>query len=496
MNTNVAPSSQSSFRDIVPTANTSGGRRWLYPRSITGRFTRWRTVVAVVLLVALFAGPFVWVDGHPLFMFNVLERRFIFFGVPFWPQDFYLVAIGLVTFIVFIALFTVVYGRVWCGWACPQTIFMEMVFRKIEVWIEGDYNARMRLDAGPWTTEKIWKKSLKHGVFFLISFLISNTFLAYLIGRDQWLLLVTDNPENHIAGLTSMLIFTGVFYLVFARLREIVCTTICPYGRLQGVLLDKNSLIVAYDFIRGEPRGKKERGNAGVAGGAGIAGGRASIVNDTTHPAIPATPAHKGDCIDCKLCVQVCPMGIDIRNGTQLECVNCTLCMDACDDIMTKIDRPQGLIRMDSLRGIEEGKPFRFTSRIKAYSVALMALLSILGFLLISRPVIDVTVLRAPGQLFQRQANNRVSNLYLVEVVNKTYRALPVSFRLNRADAQIQFVQPLTEVPAGELTKSTFFISLPEKAIHENSTPLQIDVLAGDKVVEQIKTSFLGPVQK
>ena len=471
----------SDFRDTLPTADASGGRRWLYPRETTGRFTRWRTVVAVVLLIVLFAGPFVWIDGHPLFLFNVLERRFIFFGVPFWPQDFYLVAFGLIAFIVFVALFTVVYGRVWCGWACPQTIFMEMVFRKIEGWIEGDYNARKRLDASPWTTEKVVKKGLKHGVFFLISFAISNTFLAYIIGRDQWLTLITDDPAQHLAGLSAIVVFTGVFYLVFAWLREIVCTTICPYGRLQGVLLDKNSLIVAYDYIRGEPRGKKHRAEGDGPG----------IYTDPISPG----PKPKGDCIDCKLCVQVCPMGIDIRNGTQLECINCTLCIDVCDSVMDKIELPQGLIRMDSQANIEQGKPFRFTARILAYSGVLLILLGIIGFLLVSRPVVDVTVLRAPGQLFQLETGGRVSNLYLVEVVNKTYRTLPVQFRLSRTDAKLRFVQPLSSVPAGELTKGMFFIDLPEKTIRQNSTPLHIDVLAGSEVVDQIETTFLGPVK-
>ncbi|GAB3904946.1 cytochrome c oxidase accessory protein CcoG [Larkinella knui] len=476
--------SPSDFRDTLPTADASGGRRWLYPRETTGRFTRWRTVVAVVLLVALFAGPFVWIDGHPLFLFNILERRFIFFGVPFWPQDFYLVAFGLIAFIVFVALFTVVYGRVWCGWACPQTIFMEMVFRKIEGWIEGDYNARKRLDASPWTTEKVVKKGLKHGVFFLISFAISNTFLAYIIGRDQWLTLITDNPAQHLAGLATIVVFTCVFYLVFAWLREIVCTTICPYGRLQGVLLDKNSLIVAYDYIRGEPRGKRVK-NEEVRG--------KSLRAD--QPSLFAPTAPKGDCIDCKLCAQVCPMGIDIRNGTQLECINCTACIDVCDSVMDKIERPRGLIRIDSQANIEQGKPFRFTARILAYSGVLLVLLGVIGYLLVSRPVVDVTVLRAPGQLFQRETGGQVSNLYLVEVVNKTYRTLPIRFRLNRVDARLRFVQPLASVPAGELTKGMFFIDLPEKTIRQNSTPLRIDVLAGNEVVDQIETTFLGPVK-
>lgn len=492
-----------TFRDHLPTTDASGGRRWLYPRSTSGQFTRWRTLVAVVLLVALFAGPFVWVDGHPLFLFNVLERRFIFFGVLFWPQDFYLVAIGLIAFIVFVALFTVVYGRVWCGWACPQTIFMEMVFRKIEGWIEGDHNARKRLDAGPWTTEKVAKKGLKHSVFFLISFAISNTFLAYLIGRDQWLTLITDDPAQHLAGLATMLVFTGVFYLVFAWLREIVCTTICPYGRLQGVLLDKNSLLVAYDYIRGEPRGKRVKNeelriksyNQSAEWLSDQSVRQSTAGRPTHHSSFITHHSQRGDCVDCKLCVQVCPMGIDIRNGTQLECINCTLCIDACDEVMDKIDRPRGLIRLDSQAGIEEGKPFRFTGRILAYSAVLVGLLGLIGFLLVSRPVVDATVLRAPGQLFQREPNGKVSNLYLVEIINKSYRSMPVRFRLNGMAGTLQFIQPISLVPAGELIKGSFFIQLPEKALQQNSTPLRIDVWAGDKIVDQIETTFLGPVK-
>ncbi|WP_405517621.1 4Fe-4S binding protein [Spirosoma sp. KNUC1025] len=242
------------------TYTTDNKRKWLYPRVVKGRYYRWRTVVAWVLLTALFAGPFLTHNGQPLFLFNVLERKFNFFGVTFWPQDFYLVAIGLLVFIVFIALFTVVYGRVFCGWACPQTIFMEMVFRRIEIWIEGDQNARKRLDAAPWTTEKILKKTAKHSIFFLISFAISNTFLAYLVGKDALLTIMTDNPINHLGGLASILIFTGVFYAVFAYVREIVCTTICPYGRLQSVLLDKQSMVVTYDDVRGEPRERRSEG--------------------------------------------------------------------------------------------------------------------------------------------------------------------------------------------------------------------------------------------
>lgn len=484
-----------NFRNQLPNADQQGGRKWLYPRLEKGSLLRWRTAVAWVLLVALFAGPLLSIDGHPLFLFNVLERKFIFFGVPFWPQDFYLVAIGLITFIVFIALFTVIYGRVWCGWACPQTIFMEMVFRKIETWIEGDHNARRRLDAAPWTTEKIIKKTAKHTVFFLISFAISNLFLAYIIGKDELLAIVTDDVTAHLGELASILIFTATFYVVFARLREIVCTTICPYGRLQGVLLDKASLVVAYDYVRGEPRGKlkkEDRRSRPTVKSETLADALTQNASLTGQPVINLQ-VPKGDCIDCLLCVQVCPMGIDIRNGSQLECINCTSCIDACNNVMDKIERPRGLIRVDSLEGIEQKKPLRFTGRMKAYTAVLVALVGVLVYLLISRPAIETTVLRAPGQLFQREADGTISNLYTIEVINKTYDNLPVSFRVNHPDGEIRMVQPIHKVPSNTLAKGVFFIRLPQKSVRANSSPLEIEIRSGNTVVDRVKTTFLGP---
>lgn len=449
-------------------------RRKLYPRVVKGRYYRWRTVVAWVLLGALFAGPFLSRDGQPLFLFNVLERKFNFFGVTFWPQDFYLVAIGVLAFIVFIALFTVVYGRVFCGWICPQTIFLEMVFRRIESWIEGDPNSRRRLDAAPWTAEKIGKKTIKHSLFFLISFLISNTFLAYIIGNDALLTIMTDNPANHLGGLATILIFTGVFYAVFAHVREIVCTAICPYGRLQTVLLDKQSVVVAYDDVRGEPRGKLKKQDS--------ASGKPT----------PAT----GDCVDCKLCVQVCPTGIDIRNGIQMECINCTLCIDACDNVMDKISRPRGLIRYDSLEGIQTRRPWRVTPRMIGYSGILILLMGVWAFLMISRTDLDTTLLRAPGQLYQREAGGLVSNLYLVELVNKTHHDKPVTFRVDYPGAQIRMVQPISHAPADELTKGMFFILLPKQSIHESSTKFTVEVVSEGIVLDKVNTSFLGPVTR
>lgn len=492
-----------------------GNRQWLYPRVVKGRYYRWRAIVAWVLLALLFAGPFLSRDGQPLFLFNIIERKFNFFGVTFWPQDFYLVAIGLLALIVFIALFTVVYGRVFCGWVCPQTIFLEMVFRRIEIWIEGDQNrnggpALKRLDAAPWTADKIGKKALKHSLFLLISFAISNTFLAYVIGKDALLEIMTDNPANHLGGLSAILIFTGVFYAVFAHVREIVCTTICPYGRLQTVLLDRQTVVVAYDDVRGEPRGKLKKQDIrtghrnetsplpGLPTSDRTTVGTPLAFSDTgitvhsdtiTGKAAPAV----GDCIDCTLCVQVCPTGIDIRHGIQMECVNCTQCIDACDEVMDKIGRPRGLIRYDSLEGIQTRKPWHITPRMVGYSVVLLLLTGVWAFLMVGRNDLDTTLLRAPGQLFQRETGGMVSNLYLVEVVNKTHHARPVSFRIKYPGATLKMVQPITTLPADELTKGMFFIMLPEKSIQQSSTKLTVEVVSDGVVLDNVKTTFSGP---
>ncbi|MFT4031002.1 MAG: cytochrome c oxidase accessory protein CcoG [Siphonobacter sp.] len=457
------------FRDHIANQDASGKRKWIYPRLPKGGVLyKWRQITAILLVGILFALPWLEWNDHPLFLFNVLDRTFIFFGVPFWPQDFHLVALGLITFIVFIIAFTVAFGRIWCGWACPQTVFMEMIFRPLENWIEGDYKAQKKLDAAPWSTQKIFKKTLKHTVFFLISFGISNTFLAYLIGKKALLAIQTDNPMNHLGGLSSLLIFTLVFYFVFARLREIVCVVICPYGRLQGVLLDKKSIVVAYDYLRGEPRGKRQR---------------------------TATAQPKGDCVDCSLCVHVCPTGIDIRNGTQLECINCTACMDACDEVMIKINQPKGLIRYASQEGIEKGTQLRFNGRLKAYTAILLALIGVLSYLLLNRKELDTTILRASGLTFQKQDHGKISNLYTVEIANKTFKAQEVSLRLKDSPFQLQYVgNGPGYIKPGELMKSSFFLIIPGASITENKTPVTIEVLVNGQVIDQLHTNFMGPV--
>ena len=463
-----------NFRDHLSNVTETGKRIWIYPRIVAGDFYKLRTYFSWLLLGLLLGLPWLEFDGHPLFLFNVIERRFIFWGVTFFPQDFHLVAIGLLTFIVFIILFTVIFGRVFCGWACPQTIFLEMLFRKVEILIEGDHNAQRRLDEQPWNNEKIWKKTLKHTIFLILSFVIANVFLAYIIGKKELITIMFDNPLNHIIGLLSMLIFTGAFYFVFARFRELVCIVVCPYGRLQGIMLDKKSIVVAYDFIRGEPRGKHQNGTERV---------KALEKNEVVH----------GSCIDCKICVQVCPTGIDIRNGTQLECIACTACIDACDEVMDKIQEPRGLIRYASIEGIEQKKKLKFNARIASYSFILLALLSILGYLLATRSIIETTILRAPGLMYQENKDGTISNLYNVQVVNKSYQKMPLTFRLKGGNGTIKMIGESMLVKSSEVSESSFFIFLPTKFIKESSVKLEVEVISEGKIIDVVKTKFQGP---
>lgn len=443
------------------------GREWIYPKVIKGKLYRYRNWLSYGLLALLFAGPFIKLNGEQLILFNILERKFVFFGVVFWPQDFHIFVLAMLTFIIFIILFTAVFGRVWCGWACPQTIFMEMLFRKIEFWIEGDAIKQRKLDAAPLSAEKFLKKTAKHAIFIVISFLIANVFLAYIIGTEELIKIIKEPVVQHISGFIAIVLFTAAFYLVFARLREIVCTVICPYGRLQGVLLDNKSLVVAYDYERGEPRGKLQRDN----------------LND------PET----GDCVDCNVCVQVCPTGIDIRHGTQLECINCTLCIDACDMVMEKINRPKRLIGFMSQEEITSRKPFRFSKRIYGYAAILTVLVSILTFLLISRSAIETIILRASGTLYQDRADGTVSNLYNAELINKTPGDIKFNLTAADKDTEIQFIRKEDTIEKGKSIKVTFFIIRPKKDISKYKSDIALNVLSEGKVIQELSTTFIAP---
>ncbi len=469
----MAEQGQDNFRDTIGTLNEEGKRAWVFPKKPDGKWYTYRKYVSYILLAFLFSAPFVKINGNQFLMFNVLERRFNIFGFPFWPQDFHLFVIMMITGVVFIILFTVAFGRLFCGWICPQTIFMELVFRRIEYWIDGDRGKQIRLAKMPWNTEKIRKRILKWFVFFIISFLIANVFLAYLIGSDQLIRYVTSDPLENIHTLLSLLIFTGVFYFVFVWFREQVCIIACPYGRLQGVLLDNQSILVAYDHKRGE----KESG-------------RAKFKKNEDRPT-----TGKGDCIDCAACVHVCPTGIDIRNGTQLECINCTACIDACDQMMEAVHLPKGLIRYTSEAHIEKKEPFKLTPRLKGYMTVLGILTAILIGMLFLRNDIEARILRLPGQLYERKTANTISNVYTYKLVNKTVNDIEdVHFKLLSHQGIIKLVSHNDFKIAGQsLTEGTLFIEINAAALDGDKDRLKIAIYSGDVLLETTTTTFLGP---
>ena len=457
-----------SFRDSIATVDESGKRRWIYPKKPAGRYYNWRKIVSYICLAVLFGMPFLKVNGQPFFLFNILERKFILFGLTFWPQDFHLFALAMVTLFVFIVLFTVMFGRIWCGWACPQTIFMEMVFRRIEYWIEGTHMQQVRLNKAPWTRDKIMKKGTKWSIFALISFLIGNTLMAWIIGVDELAKVVTESPIQNWGRFTFVIIFSGIFFFVFTYFREQACIAVCPYGRLQGVLLGQKSIVVIYDWLRGEPRGKMSKKNA---------------------------DKELGDCVACNQCVAVCPTGIDIRNGTQMECVNCTACIDACDDIMDKVGRPRGLIRFDSHDGVKSKTGFSITPRIIAYSVVLVGLISVLGFSLSSRSVIETTILRSPGSRYQSSEDGYIVNLYSMQFINKTQDDIQPEILLLEHSGELEIVGKEIHVEPQGIYKGAFLLKIKPEELDSRATKIRIAVKVDGQEIEQITTSFLGPLK-
>ncbi len=458
-----------SFRDALASVREDGKRNWVYPKKVKGFFYKYRTYLSWLLLAILFAGPFIKVDGRPYMLFNIFERKFIIFGAAFWPQDTHLLIFLLLIFFVFVILFTVVFGRVWCGWACPQTLFMEMVFRKIEYLIEGDANHQKALNEGPWTGEKIWKKGLKLSIFGFISLLIGHLVMAYLIGVDQVIQIVTQPPTAHLAGFIGLVAFSGIFMFVFSWFREQACIVVCPYGRLQGVLLDDNSINVMYDYVRGEPR------------------------SPIRKQAVEVAP--KGDCVDCGLCVQVCPTGIDIRNGTQMECVNCTACIDACDEVMVKVDRPTGLIRYASENSIKQGFQKLFTGRVKGYTFVLMLLVAAFVSLIATREDLEGTITRFPGMTYQARPDGKVSNLYNITLINKTFEPQSVTILTLADGMKVEIVgdtdwvlEPQTKFEGRFfLVKEQSEVKVPQEKVHL--------VLSAEGVeFDDIETNFMAPV--
>lgn len=460
-----------TFRDALATVQDDGKRNWVYPKKVKGLFYRYRTYLSWILLIVLFVGPLIQVNGRPYFLFNLFERKFIIFGAAFWPQDTHLLIFLLLIFFVFIILFTVVFGRVWCGWACPQTLFMEMVFRKIEYLIEGDANQQRALNEKGWDADKLVKKGAKFLIFLIISLLIGHLVMAYLIGIEQVIEIVSQPPTANLRGFMGLVGFSTIFMLVFSWFREQACLVVCPYGRLQGVLLDNNTINVMYDNVRGEPRGliKKQEAEKHL----------------------------KGDCVDCSLCVQVCPTGIDIRNGIQMECINCTACIDVCDEVMLKLERPQGLIRYASENSIKNGFQKLLTGRVKGYSIVLVLLLVGFVSLILTRKDLDVTVTRFPGMTYQAREDGTISNLYQITVINKTFEVQKVELRTFAEGMKVEVigVQDWVLEPESRF-EGRFFLVRDQDDIQISQEKVKLILLNQNEEIAQIQTNFAAPLNK
>lgn len=456
-----------TFRNELASVHQDGRRKWIFARRPSGPRYRARTVLSWFLLAFLFSAPFIRVNGHQLILLNFLERRFVFFGLVFWPQDFYILVLLALSILVTIALVTTAFGRVWCGWLCPQTIFMEMLFRKIEYLIDGSAAQQIRLSKAPWTFDKIWRRALKTSIFFGLSFIIANVFLAYIIGSDELIAIVTDPIDAHVAGLVAISIFSLVFFGVFFRFREQACTLACPYGRMMSALTDRHTITVNYDKRRGEPRGRLAHGTQ---------------------------DAGKGDCIDCAQCVTVCPTGIDIRNGSQLECVACTACMDACDDVMRKVSKPVGLIRTTSVEAIETGVVNRFPPRVGAYAVIWTVLITAVTTVIVTRPPVDVLVLRQAGTLYTTLPNSAFGNFYTVQIINRTGDPHALQYRVVAPrNATLTPLGPVDTATPHGLVEGRFLLSVPGSELTGPSTAVSIEVLADGQPLQTISSAFLGP---
>lgn len=455
-----------SFRDRISSVSNTGKRNWIYALKPSGKWYNYRKIIAYLYLAIFFILPFIKVNGLPFMLINLPEGKFILFSKIFWPQDFFIFAISMITFVIFIVLFTVVFGRLFCGWVCPQTVFMEFVFRPIEWLIEGSPSQQHKLNEGNNYTKKLYKKGLKHSIYILISFLIANTFLSYILGIDKIFEFIREPITEHLGLLTGLIFFTLIFYGVFAFVRDIVCTTICPYGRLQSVMFDKDTMQIAYDYKRGEPRAKFKKNTERI----------------------------EGDCINCMKCVYVCPTGIDIRDGLQMECVGCTACIDVCNEVMESLHFEKGLIRYASENEISTGKKFHFNSRMKAYTVLLGILILVMSFLIITRKTVDTYISRVKGQLYQEVQGGKISNLFEAKIINKTRSEIPITLKLEGIKGEIRLVGKKEILLKKEsINEYTFFLEIPGNSISKHSTKITIGVYQGDEKIQTIKTKFLGP---
>ncbi len=432
---------------VLPTLNVDGTRRWIRPKLSKGRFFNARLITAWVLIAIFTIIPYIKVAGKPLVLLNIPAREFTILGRTFLPSD--SILLMLLIFSVFLGAFlvTALWGRVWCGWACPQTVYMEYVFRPIERLLEGTPQQQQHIDkAGGFH----WRRFVKTGVFFFIAIYLAHTFLAYFVGVDALKVWVTRSPFEHPVSFLVMAFTTFAMLLDFGYFREQVCFVACPYGRFQSVLLDRRSMIVGYDAIRGEPRGKVKNEN-------GI---------------------QRGDCVDCKACVVTCPTGIDIREGLQLECIGCTQCIDACDTIMDRLQRPRGLIRYASQDALAGKKTSVLRPRVVIYSILLVGVFSTFLYLLSIDRTAELTLLRGIGAPFVVMSDGRVQNQLRVKVRNRTADDHAYEIRVAGIEGA-QIIAPANplHVKAKDLVETTVFVLAPATAFASGVRDIKVELV-------------------
>lgn len=457
-------------RETVTTINRDGSRFFLHPADVSGFFTRWRRVFALGLIGIYLLLPWIPVNGHPAVFLDVLNGRFHLFGLSLAAQDLWMAFFGITGLGFSLFFVTALFGRIWCGWACPQTVFLEHVYRRIERWIEGDAVKRRKLDAQVWDREKLIKRVSKHALFILISLGITHLFLAYFISIPELYQWMTHSPGEHWGAFVFVFVAGAILYFNFAWFREQLCLVICPYGRLQSALIDDDSVVIGYDAHRGEPRGPAKRGLANEA-----------------SPKV-------GDCIDCFRCVQVCPTGIDIRQGLQMECIGCANCIDACDAIMRKLGRPEGLVRYDSLNGLAGLKKRLLRPRIFLYLALMLA--GITAFTLSARQLhsANMNVVRMTGAPYFI-TEHAIRNQYMVRIINKSNepRSYTVATRApGQSYTQVNAGEAVVVPPMGEEVRPVI-LSI-ERSAYQGPFDLTIELLdsEGSSIITR-KAEFLGP---